>query len=129
MENKLRSVKQNNTVRQRQEKQRAILLEQLEKVPIVQIACDRSSIARTTYYRWLKEDKQFKKVAEAALTAGEALINDMSESQLIALIRDKNFSAVRYWLDRHHPKYGIERNEQKLKAKKPNRVTFKIIKY
>jgi hypothetical protein len=34
------------------------------------------------------------------------MITDMSEAQLITLIRDKNFQAVQLWLKSHHPKYG-----------------------
>ena len=42
---------------------------------------------------------------EEALAEGEALVNDMSESQLLTLIKEKNFSAVRFWLNRRHPKF------------------------
>ncbi|MFA5871591.1 MAG: hypothetical protein WC858_02605 [Parcubacteria group bacterium] len=42
---------------------------------------------------------------ENALAEGEALINDMSESQLISLIKDKNFSAIRFWLKNRHEKF------------------------
>lgn len=104
------------------------MLEHLRKTPIAQVACERTGIARATYYRWLKDDRRFKRDIDAALAAGEALINDMSESQLITLIKEKNFAAVRYWLDRHHLKYRIERGVQKEK-KKVSRVTFKIVKY
>ncbi len=104
------------------------ILEHLRKTPIAQFACERTGIARASYYRWLKDDKKFRRDVDTALVAGEGLINDMSESQLITLIKDKNFSAVRYWLDRHHPKYKIERGVEKQKKKAP-RVTFKIINY
>ena len=42
---------------------------------------------------------------EKAINEGEALINDMSESQLISLIREKNFAAVRFWLTHRHSKF------------------------
>lgn len=82
------------------------LLEQLKKMPIVQIACERAGVGRSTYYRWREEDGNFRKAADEAIAEGEALITDMSESQLITLIRDKHFPAVQLWLRQHHQKYA-----------------------
>ncbi len=122
---------QGTVISDRQMQTKAKVLEHLRKVPIVEVACQRSGIGRTTYYRWLKEDRAFKRNAEKAIADGELLINDMSESQLLTLIKDKDFRAVRYWLDRHHPKYKIERGEPKFKGKKPGsgKVTFKIVQF
>ena len=86
-------------------KQKELLLEQLKKIPITQIACEKAGIGRATYYRWRKNDDTFRKMAEIAITEGEALITDMSESQLISLIRDKNFPSIQLWLKHHHLKY------------------------
>ena len=86
-------------------KQKKIFLEHLRKVPIIQVACEKAGIARATIYRWKKQNKKFAKDMEEALAEGEALINDMGESQLISLIRDKNFSAIRFWLNHRHSKF------------------------
>jgi hypothetical protein len=94
------------STKRRQTVEQKVLLEQLRKVPIVQIACERANIGRTTYYRWCREDPKFKKESEEAMNEGEEMINDLSESQLITLIKEKNFSAVQLWLRQHHPKYG-----------------------
>jgi hypothetical protein len=75
-----------------------VVLEQLRKVPIVQIACERSDIGRSTFYRWKREDEKFKKAVDEAMEDGEAMINDLSESQLITLIKEKNFPAIQLWL-------------------------------
>ncbi|MGB2762124.1 MAG: phBC6A51 family helix-turn-helix protein [Minisyncoccales bacterium] len=77
----------------------------LKEMPIVQVACKKVGVGRTTYYRW-RESKKFAREADAAITEGEAFITDMSESQLISLIRDRNFQALQLWLRHHHPKYG-----------------------
>jgi len=82
-----------------------LILEQLKKTPIIQIACEKSGVSRATYYRWRKEDQEFLKAADEAIRDGEALITDMSESQLISLIRDRNFPAIQLWLKHHHPSY------------------------
>ena len=86
--------------------QRELLLEQLRKTPVVQFACEKSGVSRATFYRWRTEDKEFKKSAEEAILEGEALITDMTESQLISLIKDRNFHAIQLWLRHHHPKYN-----------------------
>lgn len=86
--------------------QKELLLEQLKKTPVVQFACEKSGVSRATFYRWRSEDKEFKKSAEEAILEGEAFITDMTESQLISLIKDKNFHAIQLWLRHHHPKYN-----------------------
>lgn len=86
--------------------QKDLILEQLKKTPVVQFACERSGVSRATFYRWKTEDKEFKKSAEEAILEGEAFITDMTESQLISLIKDKNFHAIQLWLRHHHPKYS-----------------------
>jgi len=75
-------------------------------MPIVQFACKKAGVSRASYYRWRNEDKGFVKEADEAIAEGEALITDMSESQLISLIRDRNFQALQLWLRHHHPRYG-----------------------
>jgi hypothetical protein len=102
--NREENMKRQSTVR-RNASEKKVLLEQLRKIPIVQIACERADIGRTTYYRWRREDETFKKSADEAMQDGEEMINDLSESQLITLIKEKNFSAIQLWLRQHHPKY------------------------
>jgi len=97
--------KWNKSVKARMASDKAALLGHLKKMPILQIAIERTQISRSTYYNWRDEDKQFRKDADAAIAEGEALITDMSESQLIALIRDKHFPAVQFWLRHHHQKF------------------------
>jgi len=93
-------------IEKRQTKSKLVILEQLKKVPIVQVACEKSGVGRATYYRWRQEDEQFAKEADEALTAGSLLVNDMAESQLMSAIRDKNLTAIIFWLKHHHAKYA-----------------------
>ena len=90
----------------KKDKLKNLLLEQLKGTPIIQLACTKVNIGRATYYRWRKESKKFAKEADTAIIEGESLITDMSETQLIGLIRDKNFPAIQLWLKIHHPKYS-----------------------
>ena len=86
-------------------KTKELLIQQLKYMPIIQVACKKAGIGRATFYRWKTSNKKFAKEADAAIAEGEALITDMSESQLISLIRDRNFQALQLWLRHHHPKY------------------------
>lgn len=95
-----------NTIKKRQKIEKQTLVEQLEKTPIVQIACERTSISRATYYRWRKEDKQFSNQADNAIQKGNEFISDMAESQLIQAIKEKNLTAIMFWLKHHHLQYA-----------------------
>lgn len=106
-------MKKESTLKRNKTEQK-VVLEQLRKIPIVQIACERSNIGRSTYYRWRRDDPKFKKATDEAMQDGEEMINDLSESQLITLIKEKNFPAIQLWLRQHHPKY---RNKVELTTK------------
>lgn len=97
-----------STIAKRRIKEKELLLEQLKKTPIIQIACEKIGVARATYYRWRKDDPKFAEDADMALEDGNKLINDMAESQLMSAIRDKNMTAIIYWLNHHHPAYATK---------------------
>ena len=80
-------------------------LEQLRKIPIIQVACEKVGISRNSIYRWRNEDEEFKKEMDQALADGEALVNDMGESQLLSLIQEKNWHAISFWLRHRNPKF------------------------
>ena len=88
------------------DKDKELLLEQLKKTPIVQVACEKMGVGRATYYRWRKENVAFAKEADESLAEGLLLVNDMAESQLISAIKDKNLGAIVFWLKNHHQDYG-----------------------
>ncbi len=79
--------------------------EELAKVPIVQVACEKTGISRNSVYRWRKEDPTFAKKMEKALADGVALVNDMSESQMLTMIKEKNWSAISFWLRHRNDNY------------------------
>lgn len=86
-------------------KQKQLLLEQLKKTPIVQVAAERVGIARSTFYRWKTEDPDFAVAADEAVDQGVSLMNEYAESMLISAIKDRNLTAVFYWLNHRHPAY------------------------
>ena len=72
--------------------------EELRKVPIVQVACEKTGLSRNSVYRWKKDDKSFSAKMDKAMSEGVAFVNDMSESQLLTMIKEKNWSAISFWL-------------------------------
>ena len=105
------------TVKARIKKNKELLLAQLKRTPIVQLACEKISIGRATYYRWKAKDKKFSKLAEESIQEGSLLINDMAESQLLSAIKDKNMTAIIFWLKHHHPTY-----ETRIEIRSGNRM-------
>jgi hypothetical protein len=85
--------------------QKQSVLGHLRTMPIIETACRQAGIGRATFYRWRKEDPEFNKLADEALKEGTLLVNDMAETQLVSAIKDKNISAITYWLKHHHPTY------------------------
>jgi len=89
----------------RKSQQREILLKQLEKTPVVQVCCEKTGIGRATYYRWRKEDLEFKEASDKALCEGRLLMNDMAESQLLSGVKNQNMTAIIFWLKNNHSVY------------------------
>ena len=95
-------------IKNRQKQDKLILLDQLEKTPIIQIACEKTWIARATYYRWIKDDKIFAENAKKALQKWIAIMNDLAESQLLKSVKDWNMTGIIFWLKSRHPSYWMK---------------------
>ncbi len=98
-----KSTKQPETMPRQTKKTR--VLEELKKTPIVELACRRADVGRTSFYRWREEDTEFRKATEEALSRGTELVNDIAESKLLEAIRQGNLTAIIYWLNHRHPEY------------------------
>lgn len=95
-----------------QSKDKLRLLEQLRKMPIVEAACRQAGLPRATYYRWRKEDEVFAEACDEAIEQSAGKINDLAESQLITAIKEKNMTAIMFWLKHHHKAYVTRVNLQ-----------------
>lgn len=83
------------------------VLEQLLKTPIVEVACSKAGIGKTSFYEWKNADAEFAKAVNEAMKIGIDFISDIAESQLVNLIKKGNFSAVAYWLKHNrNERYG-----------------------
>lgn len=98
-------IKLTGAIEIRQRKQKEELFRVLAQTPIIQTACAKTGVARATFYRWRQDDPEFSKNVDKAMFEGSLLINDMAESQLIAAVRDRNLTAITYWLKHHHDAY------------------------
>ena len=92
------------SIRIAQEKK--MLIEQLKKIPIVQVACEKTQVGRATFYAWKKDDPEFAKLVDEAIGDGVALVSDVAESQLLSAIKEGNLGAITYWLSRRHAAFG-----------------------
>lgn len=97
--------KKERTVGARQADDKKALIQTFKQMPIIEIACRKCGINRSTYYRWQEDDKDFREEAVHAMSEGEEFISDKSEAQLIGLAGEKNLSAIKYWLSHHRSKY------------------------
>lgn len=104
------------------------MIVQLRKSPIVEVACARVGISRTTHYRWMKQDSKYADEVNKAMDEGIAVISDSAETQLVNLIKSGKLGAVVYWLRHRHPAYAnrlhvaLERAEEPLTPEEEEEV-------
>ena len=71
------------------------LLKALEKsLGVVTIACKKADIPRSTYYKWLKDDEEFRQQVQEI----ENVALDFAESQLHQQIQDNSTAATIFFL-------------------------------
>ena len=79
-----------------------------QSLGIVTVACKKADIPRSTFYKWLKEDEEFKK----QVIDIENIALDFADSQLHKQISDNSTSATIFYLKTKGKKRGyIERQE------------------
>jgi hypothetical protein len=85
------------------------MLQALENsLGVVTVACKQSDTPRSTYYKWLKEDKEFAKAVKEI----ENIALDFAESQLHSQMKDGSTSATIFYLKTKGKKRGyVERQE------------------
>lgn len=88
------------------------LLKELEKTDNVYTACHKVGVAPATYYRWIQNDKQFKKDAAAAQRIGRKNIADISEHGLLIKIKEGNMEAIKYGLRHNHKRYMPKKEDK-----------------
>ena len=89
----------------KQKKLKELFIEQLKKVPIIQMVSEKLDISRQTFYRWKRNDKKFSAECDKALEEGCGLINDLAEGTMIKAMKDGNITSCMYWLNHRHNAY------------------------
>lgn len=84
------------------------LIELIKETPIVELACRKAGVPRSTFYRWKIIDKQFADDVEKARAESKEIVSDLAESQLITSIKNGQLSAVIFWLKSHHKDYATK---------------------
>lgn len=87
--------------------QKRSILNELGDNPLIERACKKIGIARSTFYRWCDADSEFKAKAEIAIEFGRGKLNDFAESKLMEAISTGNVQAIRYWLDHNSKRYAL----------------------
>lgn len=83
------------------------LLEEFAKTPVVQVACQKVGVGRTSYYRLRKEDKRFARLADEAIAEGRLVMNDLGEVTVISRMNNQqDLHAAKFWLAHNHPRYS-----------------------
>lgn len=80
-------------------------LQILSEVPLIAPACKKAGISRATIYRWMKSNPDFRASVEEAQKSGRRNLEDAAESTILTLIREKNFSAAKYYLEHNSDRY------------------------
>lgn len=89
----------------RRNKNKSRFLRELDTNPIVERACRKVGVSRSTYYRWLSEDEEFREVAEEARDRGRDKMNDFAESKLLENVSSNLHQAITYWLSNNSKQY------------------------
>ena len=91
---------------------------------VVSSACEALGISRTTYYKYYKEEEQFRMKVDSI---GDEAI-DFVESQLFELIRTGNVAATIFFLKTKGKKRGYtERQDDEISTNNDNNITVEFI--
>lgn len=96
---------------------KAKILQELENAPIIWVAAKKAKVSRSTLYRWMDEDYDFKQEVEGAVEKGRDSINDLAESKIISMINKSDFPATKFWLQNNHENYITPRTKNTQKKR------------
>ena len=85
--------------------QKEDVIEEIKKELTIKTVCKKLKLSRQTVYRWMKEDKKFKKEFQQARKEAIEEMNDECENMIIQKIKDGDNGMIKYWLKYHHDDY------------------------
>lgn len=81
------------------------LVKELEKNYLLQRACNKSGLTRSTVYRWMRADESFANKIRVAQTIGRRYMSDFVESKLLKNIENGDQRAIEFWLKNNNEHY------------------------
>lgn len=83
----------------------------LRENPNLQRACKKAGIARSTLYRWMEENVDFRDDVRDAQEIGQDTMNDYVEAKLMENIQNNIQRSIEFYLRHNSPKYASTRVE------------------
>lgn len=77
----------------------------LEEAPFISYAAKKSGIARSTIYRWIKNNPEFREQVNKALNSGREHLIDIAEMALVEKIKTKDMGAIKFFLQHNDKRY------------------------
>lgn len=77
----------------------------IEETPLINYACKKVGIGRTTFYRWMKDNLEFKISVERALKNGRSYWVEVAESSLMKNVKNGRMDAVKFFLTHNDSRY------------------------
>lgn len=87
------------------------ILELLKENPNLQRACKKAGFARSTVYRWMEEDIDFRDDVRNAQEIGYDTMNDYVEAKLMENIQTNNQRSIEFYLRHNNQRYASTRVE------------------
>ncbi|HMS50200.1 MAG TPA: hypothetical protein PKA02_02040 [Candidatus Saccharibacteria bacterium] len=96
----------------------------LQENPNFQRACKKAGFARSTVYRWMESDTEFRNDVRNAQELGQDTMNDYVEAKLVENIQNNNQRSIEFYLRHNNPKYAATHVETEYFTKRSiGRVT------
>jgi len=89
---------------------RTKIVQILSESPLVGGACKKVGIARSTFYRWMKDNPDFRNAVDRALESGRSHLCEFAESSLLKKIKEGDIGATKFFLSNNDPRYIPKRS-------------------
>lgn len=100
-----KKIKKKRIARSKTEIFKEKIVEQLTISPFIETACRKLNLSRASVYRWMKEDYEFKKNVDEAITISNGSINDLAKGKLVEAIQNNDSGMIKYHLSKRHEEY------------------------
>lgn len=81
------------------------IIEILREIPLVRNACKKAGVSPDTFYRWVKDNPEFREAVEKAKALGRESLNDLGESVIVKKMGQGDLGATKFYLINNHERY------------------------